>query len=144
MGPRSRKQSKAIKNSVNYSLFQLAFLSDLDIYLKKKKKAHGRSGLFPQSPRNLLYFQRQNCETMKDSIEKSVQLLKQCLVYNRGQIKFNEWMLFLHLKQKLKRDEYCRGKITVENLIITYKNNINKRKPITLLHKTIINTLLYC
>ena len=51
---------------------------------------------------------------------------------------------FPSFKTETKRDEYCRGKITVENLIITYKNNINKSKPITLLHKTIINILLYC
>ena len=41
-------------------------------------------------------------------------------------------MLFLHLnlKQKLKLDENCRGKITVENLIIIYKSNINCTKPL--------------
>ena len=38
-------------------------------------------------------------------------------------MRFNEGMLFLHLnlKQKLKLDENCRGKITVENLIIIYE-----------------------
>lgn len=69
MGLRSRRQSKAIKR-VSITLFSNLpfYLTLIFIKKKKKKKTHGRSGLSPQSPRSLLYFQRQSLKTMKDSV----------------------------------------------------------------------------
>ena len=57
-GAKKQKTKQSNKKSVNYSLLQLAFLSDLDIYLKKKKKRPMEEVAYLHSPPEVCFIFR--------------------------------------------------------------------------------------